>query len=119
MVELFTSRFYLLGVSFHLFQECQHSIFSPVQEKPERFLLLHRRKTSGFRSVSGTQPSEKSTEKHLESIRNGISKAFDHLPKPRNSSVMLKKALNAERMLLTRQSGHLKVENLQATFAPS
>ena len=42
----------------------------------DRFLLLNRRKTSGFRSVSGTQPSEKSTEKHLESIRNGISKAL-------------------------------------------
>ena len=78
--------FYLHVCAFHLlilpfgsvispFQECQHSKFSSAQEKPERFCLPNRRKTSGFGSVSGTQPSEKSTEKHHGSIVNGIPKA--------------------------------------------
>ena len=104
--------FYLHGWAFKLlilpfwsvispFQECQHWKFSPVQEKPERFWILNRRETSGFRSVSGTQPSQKSTEKHHGSIVNGI-------PRPLNTSQSLemhqwcwKRAPNAAQMLLT------------------
>ena len=84
------SRILPFGSVISPFQECQHSKFSPVQEKPERFWLLNRRKTSGFRSVSETQPSEKSTEKHHGSIISGIPEAFEHLPKPGDAWLLLK-----------------------------
>ena len=91
MFELKTSMFGTVTPHLLPFQECQHSNFCSVQEKPERFFLLNRRKTSGFRGVSGTQPSAKSTTKHHESIVNGVSEAFEHLPRPGNASVLLKK----------------------------
>ena len=82
MFELCHSRIWPLGSVILPFQKWQHLKVSPVQEKPERFWLLHRGKTSGFRSVSETEPSEKSTEKHHGSIVSGILEAFEHLPKP-------------------------------------
>ena len=47
MFELCTPTFYLLGVSFHLLQEYQHSKFSPVQEKPETVLIRKENVSSG------------------------------------------------------------------------
>ena len=64
-------------------------VFSCAGETWE-FWLLSRRKTSGFRSVSETQPSEKSTEKHHGSIVSGIPEAFEHLPKPGDAWLLLK-----------------------------
>ena len=120
MFEHKTTMFGTFSTHLLPFQEVQHSNFCSVQEKPERFCLLNRRKTSGFKGVSGTQPSEKSTTKHHGSIVNGISKAFEHLPRPENSPVLLKKGLQMQHAFASRRhSDHLKAENLQATFGPS
>ena len=65
MFELKTSMFGSLRRVISPFEECQHSKFSPVQEKDERFWLLNRRKTPGFGSVAGTKPQEKRTEQRF------------------------------------------------------
>ena len=88
MFELKTSMFGSLRRVISPFQECQHSKFPPVQEKPERFWLLNRRKTSGFRSVAGTQPQEKRTKQHFGTIMVGVFDAATAHQKLTNVSKM-------------------------------
>ena len=101
MFELFTSRFYLLGVSFHLFRSVSTQSF-----------LLFRRNLRGFSSWTGGKPQVSGVfQGHIRQKRapkSTLKASQMAFPRPFTTSQSLeihqwcgKRALNAAQMLLT------------------
>ena len=72
-------RFLPFGSVISHFQQCQHSKFS----------CLFRRNLGGFDSWTGGKL--RFQEKHHGNIASGICKASEHIPRPGNALVLLKK----------------------------